>query len=267
VAKRLALIGFGEAASTFANAAGWRETATAYDTEPARRTAMQAAGVEAATAPRGAFANAALVLSLVTAGEALIAARRYAPHLARDTLWFDMNSVAPETKREAAQAVESAGARYIDAAILAPVQPAALNAPILLAGPAATAARAELTALGFANVRVVGKEVGQASAIKMIRSVMVKGIEALTGEMMAAAAAAGVADEVLASLEASERKLPWAERAAYNLERMAQHGVRRAEEMEQAAKTLSALGVEPLMTLATVRRQRDAARMAAEHAV
>ena len=76
---------------------------------------------------------------------------------------------------------------------------------------------------------------------------------------MAAATAAGVADEVLASLDASEKALPWAQRAAYNLERMATHGLRRAAEMEEAAKTLLALGVEPLMTRGTVHRQRDAA--------
>ena len=93
----------------------------------------------------------------------------------------------------------------------------------------------------------------------MIRSVMVKGIEALTDEMMQAAEAAGVADEVLASLDASEKARPWAEKAAYNRERMATHGARRAAEMEESAKTLAALGVEPVMTRGTVIRQRNAA--------
>ena len=143
--------------------------------------------------------------------------------------------------------------------MLAPVHPARLNVPLLLAGPAAGAAEAALRELGFTNIRVVGNEVGRASAIKMIRSVMVKGLEALTDEMMAAATAAGVADEVLASLDASEKALPWAERAAYNLERMTTHGARRAAEMEESAKTLLALGVPPVMTRGTVYRQRDAA--------
>jgi 3-hydroxyisobutyrate dehydrogenase-like beta-hydroxyacid dehydrogenase len=93
----------------------------------------------------------------------------------------------------------------------------------------------------------------------MIRSVMVKGIEALTAEMMAAATAAGVTDEILASLDTSESAAPWRERAAYNLERMTTHGARRAAEMEEAAKTLLALGVSPVMTRGTVYRQREAA--------
>jgi 3-hydroxyisobutyrate dehydrogenase-like beta-hydroxyacid dehydrogenase len=106
---------------------------------------------------------------------------------------------------------------------------------------------------------VVGDEIGRASAIKMVRSVMVKGIEALTAEMLLGAEAAGVTGDVLASLDASEKWLPWAERAAYNVERMVTHGLRRAAEMEESAKTLTALGVEPMMTAATVCRQREMA--------
>jgi 3-hydroxyisobutyrate dehydrogenase-like beta-hydroxyacid dehydrogenase len=127
---------------------------------------------------------------------------------------------------------------------------------LLLAGSAAQQAEDLLRAAGFTNLRIVGNEAGRASAIKMIRSVMVKGIEALTAEMMLAAMAAGVADEVLASLDASEKAQPWRERAEYNIERMITHGVRRAVEMEESAKTLASLGVEPIMTEGTVRRQR-----------
>ena len=103
---------------------------------------------------------------------------------------------------------------------------------------------------------MVGTDVGRASAIKMIRSVMVKGIEALCAEGFAAAHAAGVADEVFASLDASDKSQPWAERVAYNLERMRTHGLRRADEMEEAAKTLLGLGVAPVMTRGTIELQR-----------
>jgi 3-hydroxyisobutyrate dehydrogenase-like beta-hydroxyacid dehydrogenase len=144
-------------------------------------------------------------------------------------------------------------------AILAPVEAKRLAVPLLLSGPAAGEAAPALRSLGFRDIRIVGKEIGQASAIKMIRSVMVKGIEALTSEMMLASEAAGVTQDVLVSLDASECPQPWAQRAAYYLERMAKHGLRRAAEMEEAAKTLIELGVEPLMTLGTVRRQRAAA--------
>jgi 3-hydroxyisobutyrate dehydrogenase-like beta-hydroxyacid dehydrogenase len=253
------LIGFGEAGSTFAASAGWRDAACAYDIAPDRVAAMEEVGVHMAADPRAALAGRGLVLSLVTAGEALAAAREYAGMLEQGAIWCDMNSVAPATKAEAAAIIEASGARYVDVAVLAPVIPARMAVPLLLSGPAAQEAAARLRAIGFSSVRVVGETVGRASTIKMIRSVMVKGIEALTDEMMAAADAAGVADEVAASLDASEQARPWAERAAYNIERMRTHGERRAAEMEEAAATLRSLGVDPVMTESTVRRQRDAA--------
>jgi 3-hydroxyisobutyrate dehydrogenase-like beta-hydroxyacid dehydrogenase len=170
-----------------------------------------------------------------------------------------MNSVAPETKREACAVIEAAGGRYVDVAVMAPVDQG-LAVPLLIAGPHALAAQPLLDALGFSNVRVAGDEVGRASAIKMIRSVMVKGLEALSAECAAAAEAAGVLDEVTASLDASEKPLKWSERIAYNRERMETHGLRRAAEMEESAKTLQGLGVEPVMTRGTAELQRRAAK-------
>jgi 3-hydroxyisobutyrate dehydrogenase-like beta-hydroxyacid dehydrogenase len=257
--QALALIGFGEAASTFAGAAGWEGEARAWDVLERRRAASAEEGLVAATSPEEALAGVPLALSLVTADSALPAAQDYAQFLSPGALWCDCNSVAPETKRAAAKAIEAASGLYVDVAVLAPVNPARLAVPLLLAGPAAARAETLLRAAGFTNLRVVGEEVGRASAIKMIRSVMVKGIEALTAEMMLAARAAGVADEVVASLDASEKAMPWKQRAAYNIERMATHGARRAAEMEESAKTLASLGVEPIMTSGTVRRQREQA--------
>lgn len=257
--QRVALIGFGEAGATFAASANWCQHASAYDIDPARRAAMLSAGVAATSVPAAALRGAQLVLSLVTADQALSAARDYASLLEPGAIWCDMNSVAPRTKRAAAESIEAAGGRYVDVAVMAPVAPAALNVPLLLAGPHAEEALALLVRLGFAKGCVVGEEIGRASAIKMIRSVMVKGIEALTDEMMAAAEAAGVKDEVIASLDASEKAQGWGERAVYNRERMAVHGARRAAEMEESAATLRALGVEPVMTEGTIKRQRAAA--------
>lgn len=256
---QVALIGFGEAGETFARAGAWNRHSRGWDLLPERRTAMADCGVEATAGSAEALADAEIALSLVTAASALPAAQDYAPLLHEGTIWCDMNSVAPDTKRAAAAAVEAAGGRYVDVAVMAPVQPKALAVPLLLAGPHASPAQAMLYALGFENTRIVGEDVGRASAIKMIRSVMVKGLEALSSECAAAADAAGVFDEVMASLDASEKPARWAERVAYNRERMATHGLRRAAEMEESAKTLQALGVEPVMTRGTVQLQRAAA--------
>lgn len=252
------LIGYGEAGSTFARSGGW-QGAAAHDLKPERRALAIEDGLRAPGDAATALAGADLVISLVTADAALCAAETCAPLMKAGALWVDGNSVAPDTKRAAAQAVEAAGGRYVDLAILAPVDPARLKVPLLLAGAAAAQAEAALRALGFSSLRIVGQQVGRASAIKMIRSVMVKGLEALTAEMMLGAQAAGVVEEVLASLDASEKPGPWAERAAYNIERMVTHGARRAAEMEESAKTLAGLGVAPLMTRGTAARQRDMA--------
>lgn len=260
--RQVALIGFGEAAQAFAGAEGWRGHARVYDKltdDPASRRAKDAdyrrASVEGAPSLTEAVAGAPFVLSLVTADQALAVARQAATSLTSGSFFLDMNSVAPGTKKLAAEAVESGGGQYVDVAIMSPVNPARLAVPLLLSGPEAPAAARELAKLGFTNVRVVGSRVGQASAIKMIRSVLVKGIEALTAEAMLAAQAAGVTEDVLASLDASERSIPWAKRADHNLERMIVHGLRRAEEMEEVVKTLEDLEVEPLMTRGTVQRQ------------
>lgn len=257
---RIGLIGFGEAGSTFARAGQWQGRCNGWDILPERREAMAAAGVSAASGATGAVAGAEVVLSLVTADSALAAAREAGGELDPGAIWCDMNSVSPETKRAAAEAVEAGDGHYVDVAVMAPVDPAGLKVPLLLAGPMAGEAERALNALGFANTRVVGNEVGRASAIKMIRSVMVKGLEALTWECAAGAEAAGVFDEVMASLDASEKALPWAGKVAYNRERMETHGVRRAAEMEEAAKTLLDLGIEPVMTRGTVVLQRRAAK-------
>lgn len=258
----IAFIGFGEAAQAFAALRTDRRP-RAYDIKtksPATRAAKRqdyarhnVAGQETAT---DALADAEAVLCVVTADQAVPAARLYAPLIRPGALWLDLNSVAPTSKRDAAQAVTEAGGRYVDVAVMAPVDPARLDVPLLVSGPHADAAVMLLTGFGFSKVRGVGPEIGAASAIKMIRSVMVKGLEALTAEWIIAAEAAGIRDEAVAALNASWPGTDWAEKADYNLDRMMVHGVRRAAEMEEVVKTLDALGTGSAMTRGTVERQR-----------
>lgn len=251
-----ALIGFGEAGSTFAGAGGWAGAVSGYDILEDRRALMGPLGVNACATAAETLCGARIALSLVTADSALGAAQDYAPHIASDAIWCDMNSVAPETKRAAASAIEAVGGSYVDAAIMAPVQPAALDVPILLSGKRAGEAADHLAGLGFRRCRVVGEEIGRASAIKLCRSIMVKGLEALSAEMALAASKAGVLDEVLASLDASEKQVNWAERVDYNLDRMLVHGARRSAEMREAAEMIGSLGNLPAMTQGTVLLQQ-----------
>ncbi len=258
---QVTFVGFGEAGSAFASAVGWQGAATAYDrltdreaTRAGQDAAYAKANVTGAATLADAMSLATSVISVVTADEALSAAQNAAQHICPDAYYFDMNSVAPDTKRAAALAIEGRGGCYVDVAVMAPVYPAQLAVPLRLSGPHAHAGASLLRQLGFSDVGVLAGDVGRASSVKMIRSVMIKGIEALTAEMLLAGDAAGVSDEVLASLGGD-----WATSAAYNLERMTTHGLRRAAEMEEAVKTLVALGIDPVMTRGTVIRQRGMA--------
>jgi 3-hydroxyisobutyrate dehydrogenase-like beta-hydroxyacid dehydrogenase len=218
-----------------------------------------AAGLPLAGAPQAALSGAGAVFCLVTADQALAAAQTCAPHLPPGALWLDGNSCAPDTKRRAAAVIETAGGAYVDLAIMAPVHPRRHRTPGLVAGPHAGRALALAGRLGM-DWRAGGDEVGRASAIKMLRSVMIKGFEALSAECLLAARRAGVEAEVLASLQASDPGWNWRARGAYNLERMLVHGARRAAEMEEVALTLRDLGLPDGMAQATVDWQ---ARLAA----
>ncbi|SHH29792.1 NAD(P)-dependent oxidoreductase [Marivita hallyeonensis] len=261
---KLAFIGFGEAGSAFVR--GWGDAhkgaISAYDIKSADpRTAPEIAeraavlNVENCADAATAVASADLVFCTVTADQAGVAARTAAPHLGSGTVWLDLNSCAPETKRGSAAVIEAAGGRYVDVAVMSPVYPKLNRVPCLISGPQAAALSDTLTELPM-NVRVVSDLVGHASSIKMIRSVMVKGLEALISECVLAAHAAGVEDEVLTSLGKSYPAMDWPKRATYNFERMLVHGTRRAAEMEEVSKTLRDLGLFADVTEGTIAWQR-----------
>lgn len=252
----IALVGFGEAGQAFAR--GWPRAAvarlSAFDLKaglPEMQATASGLAADLAGSAEAAVTGADAVFCLVTADQALVAAVMAAPHLRQDALWLDGNSCAPGTKRRASAVIEAAGARYVDLAIMAPVNPRLHRTPCLLAGPHAGDALAELADLG-ADWAVAGGQVGDASSIKMLRSVMIKGLEALTAECLLAARRAGVEDAVLASLQSSDPGWNWHKRCAYNLERMMVHGTRRAAEMAEVAATLQELGLPDRMAAATV---------------
>ena len=260
---RVSFIGFGEAGQAIA--CGLRESGieriAAWDIlfpkpEGARlKAAGEKSGVRLASSAADAVAQTNMVISAVTAASSLEAARSVAPHLSGNPYYLDINSVSPGRKQETARLLGEK-ARYIDVAVVAAIHPKRHRTPLLIAGPQAEAVAPLLREMEM-ELKVVGDSVGAAAAIKMIRSVMIKGIEALTLECFLAAARAGVLDEVTASLKNNYPGLDWPKLSEYNLERMASHGERRAAEMEESAATLRELGLDPLMVEATVMRQRE----------
>jgi 3-hydroxyisobutyrate dehydrogenase-like beta-hydroxyacid dehydrogenase len=244
------LVGYGEAGRSFARAAGWAAACRVFDVKPLGGLYAED-GVIGCAAAAEAVVESPAIISVVTADQALIAAQTAAQHISAGCYFFDMNSVAPDTKRAAAAAIDAGGGRYVDVAVMSPVNPAGMAVPLLVSGPFAEAGAMVLDALGFTDIRIVGDDIGRASTIKMLRSVMYKGVEALTAECLLACETAGVTDDVLASFGND-----WASGADYRLDRMMVHGLRRAAEMAESVKTLEALGVEPLLTRGTVVRQQ-----------
>jgi 3-hydroxyisobutyrate dehydrogenase-like beta-hydroxyacid dehydrogenase len=263
VKPAISFIGFGEAGQAIAS--GFREAGagqmSAWDilfpqaAGERLRQAGEAIGVRGASSAADAVREAEIVISAVTAAASVAAAQSVKAHLVGRPFFLDINSVSPGRKQETAKLFGEA-ARYVDVAVLAPINPARHQTPMLLAGPHAAAVAPILAALGM-RATIAGTEVGAAAAIKMVRSVMVKGLEALTLECFLAAERAGVLEEVTASLKNNYPTLDWTKIADYNLERMASHGERRAAEMEESAATLRELGLEPLMVDSTVKRQRE----------
>ena len=260
---RISFIGFGEAGQAIAS--GLRETGiervAAWDIlfpeQPGTKLkeAAESLGVRVASSARDATHETDMIISAVTAASSVDAARSVASDLAGNPYYLDINSVSPGRKQETAKLL-GARARYVDVAVIAAIHPARHRTPLLLSGPHAEGISPLLHEMDM-QFSVVGPEVGSAAAIKMIRSVMIKGMEALTLECFLAAARAGVLEEVTVSLKNNYPTLDWAKIADYNLERMASHGERRAAEMEESAATLRELGLDPLMVESTVKRQRE----------
>jgi 3-hydroxyisobutyrate dehydrogenase-like beta-hydroxyacid dehydrogenase len=258
-----ALIGFGEAGQAFAEGlrgegvdrlASWDILFPDAERGEPLRAAAGRLGVRVAAGCVDAIRGADVVIAAVTASSNLDAAASAAAGLSAHQFYLDVNSVSPQRKREAARIVGDR-ARFVDVAVMAPVHPLRHRTPMLASGPAAGDLLEVLRRCGM-SVEGVGADVGAAIAMKMVRSVMIKGLEALTQECFLAAQASGVEDRLIASLTQSFPTLDWAGMADHNLERMAMHGIRRAAEMREVARTLEALGVEPLMTRGTIERQQ-----------
>lgn len=208
-----------------------------------------------------AVSGADLVISLVTADQAQPACEAAAPHLKEGALYLECNSCSPGTKKHNAAIIEQHGGKLVDVAIMSPVNPARINTPLLLSGQQAAKLCDWLSSHGY-NAKYFANEIGQASAVKMTRSIMIKGMEALTAECLLTAKKLGIDDTIIASLDGSFPGFDWMKRGGYNLERMAQHGIRRAAEMREVAITVAEAELPNEMTQATVAWQQRLGELA-----
>jgi len=259
---RIALIGLGEVGAVLAADLGRLDGLhlRAWDlafADPSSRASANAAtqGLERSPNAAAAVQDAELVISAVTAANDLSAAAAVAAALSGPSWFLDLNSAAPTHKQAAAAAIERAGGRYVEAAVMSPIEPLRLGAPILLGGPHAEAFAGYGAGLGFTGLRPYAGTVGPAAATKLCRSVVVKGLEALVTESLLAARAWNVEADVLGSLSNLLPADDWDALAGYLISRSLQHGTRRAEEMREAAAMVAAAGVDPVCSQAVARRQ------------
>ena len=268
---RLGLIGYGEVGRIFG--AGLQAQVDGVGTwdlklaDTATRGALmdQAAqdGVEACDSMAALCAQATLIVSAVTASQTLAVAQEAAQYLQAGTVFLDLNSASPGTKCQAAALIEAAGGRYLEAGVMTSVPPYGIRVPMLLGGPHAQALLPGLQALGL-EATVASEQLGVASATKMCRSVMIKGLEALVLESYATARHYGVEDAMLATLQETFPSIDWQQQGSYFFNRVAQHGKRRAEEMREAANTVREAGFEPLMASAIAAKHGWMAQQAAD---
>jgi 3-hydroxyisobutyrate dehydrogenase len=260
--ETIAIIGFGEVGQIFArdlHALGVERIQVfdiAFDRSdsiPAR--ALIGAPVQAMGSAASAVVGASMIISAVTAEETLNAARSVCPGMRRGTFYLDINSASPAAKREAAALIDAAGGRYVESAVMTSVPPKGLRSPMQLGGMHAADFLA-ITASLKLDARVFSEILGLASALKMSRSVIIKGLEALLTEGLLTARHYGVEREVLASLSDTLPLPDWETRAKYMISRSLQHGKRRAEEMREVARTVMEAGIDPLMSAPTAIRQQ-----------
>ncbi|HUW35816.1 MAG TPA: DUF1932 domain-containing protein [Rhodocyclaceae bacterium] len=218
-------------------------------------------GVRLAASHAELAAGADLIVSAVTASQAVNVAEACAPAIRRDRFFLDFNSASPGAKMRAAAAIDGEGGRYVEGAVMTSIPPYRIRVPLLLGGAHAAALAPLLKTLGF-DAKLASEKLGVASATKMCRSVMIKGLEAMVIESFTAARAYGVEDQVLASLAETFPGIDWEKQGSYFFQRVILHGRRRAEEMAEAAQTVREAGLDPYSAAGTAKRQAWVAELA-----
>lgn len=263
--RRWGLIGFGEAGRVIGGTLAASVTdLLVHDRlllDPARGPAVRAAVTAAGATPvddLAAFADRDVVVSLVTPATAVPAAQGFAPHAAAGVLYLDLNSTAPGDKIEIAASL--AGARVVDGVMTGGgIQLDRNRIPISLAGPDA-AETAELLRGAGLVASVVGGEIGAAAALKMLRSVVVKGMEGLWVEALLAARERGVVEPLLAMIEETLDRYSTRDFATMLVTTHVAHAGRRQVEVRMARDTVAGTGVPPLLSDGVVARHEHSAR-------
>jgi 3-hydroxyisobutyrate dehydrogenase-like beta-hydroxyacid dehydrogenase len=265
------LIGYGEVGRILAEDLRKQEVkVAAYDiklrsdqTRGALRDHAGQHGVTLTASHADLAAQSDFIVSAVTASQAVPVAKACATAVKQGAWYLDFNSASPGAKQRAAALIDAAGGRYVEGAVMTSVPPYRIKVPLLLGGGDAAALAPQLVELGFV-AKVASDKLGVASAVKMCRSVMIKGLEAMVIESFTTARAYGVEDAVLASLKETFPGIDWEKQGAYFFQRVIEHGRRRSEEVREVAETVREAGLTPWSSQGTAERQAWVADLADE---
>lgn len=263
--SKIGIVGYGEVGKIFASGlkakngvthmAAWDVKFTHEASGGVELLAAKEAGVNACSGMQALCEASGFIISAVTASNTLAVAQEAAKFIQPGTVFLDLNSASPGTKQQCAALIDEAGGQYVEAGVMTSVPPYGIRVPMLLGGSPAYSL-ASLLSKWELDAKAVSDRIGVASAIKMCRSVMIKGLEALVIESYTAARAYGVEEEMIATLQETFPSMDWKSQGAYFFSRVVQHGKRRAEEMRESALTVQEAGFEPLMTSAIAAKQQ-----------
>ncbi|TAG24415.1 MAG: NAD(P)-dependent oxidoreductase [Burkholderiales bacterium] len=269
--SRIGIIGYGEVGKIFASGLKAKNGVTsmaAWDMKfkdeasgGVELSHAKQAGVQACASMQALCAASSFIISAVTASSTLAVAQEAAKHIRAGTVFLDLNSASPSTKQKCAALIDAAGGQYVEAGVMTSVPPYGIQVPMLLGGSLGENL-ASLLSKWELDAKAVSERIGVASAIKMCRSVMIKGLEALVIESYSTARFYGVEEEMIATLQETFPSIDWKQQGAYFFSRVVQHGKRRAEEMRESARTVQEAGFEPLMTSAIAAKQQWVADLA-----
>ena len=263
--SKIGIIGYGEVGKIFAaglkaksgvtNMAAWDVKFVVEASSGAELTHAAHNSVQACASMQALCEASSFIISAVTASNTLAVAQEAAQYIQSGTVFLDLNSASPGTKQQCAALIDAAGGQYVEAGVMTSVPPYGIKVPMLLGGYPANNLASSLSNWEL-DAKAVSDKIGVASAIKMCRSVMIKGLEALVIESYSTARAYGVEDHMIATLQETFPSIDWTKQGAYFFSRVVQHGQRRAEEMRESARTVQEAGFEPLMTRAIAAKQQ-----------
>jgi 3-hydroxyisobutyrate dehydrogenase-like beta-hydroxyacid dehydrogenase len=265
---RLGFLGFGEAGYHFARGlsqaglsgivAYSRSGARSAPGDPLRKRAAEA-GVELIADPRTLCERAQVIVAVTQGQAALPALRSVLPHLSSSHIYVDASTASVRDMEKAARLLEGR-AGFVDAAIMGTVPLNGIKVLTVASGSHARRFHALLAPYGM-NIGVLGGRAGAASAMKLIRSVFMKGLAGLLFESLEAAHRHGILEAVAADIAGSIDERPFAQNIRRFVCGTAMHAQRRVHEMGEVLALLQALGGSTRMTRATRAMISDIARM------